>query len=136
MSYIYKVQALTIDLGGVGLSLKKSGDYFEVYEDDEQTAMFTAEQIKAVESLKALQDKYIAKLQEEGNGPMLEDFKNRYEAWKKDKTQALNVSDKEISKYYGAIKLTEFVTMALTDPGFQELLNSVTDETGKTFCRC
>ena len=51
MSYIYKVQALNIDLGGVGLSLKKSGDYFEVYEDDEQTAMFTAEQIKAMNEM-------------------------------------------------------------------------------------
>jgi len=29
------------------------------------------------------------------------------------------------SKYYGAIKLTEFVTMALTDPGFQAWLNKV-----------
>ena len=109
-----------------------TGDAIYAYQDGKLDTL-TAEQIKAVESLKALQDKYIAKLQEEGNGPMLEDFKNRYEAWKKDKTQALNVTSEEISKYYGAIKLTEFVTMALTDPGFQELLNSVTDETGKTF---
>jgi hypothetical protein len=37
------------------------------------------------------------------------------------------------SKAYGLTKLEEFVTMALTDKGFQNLLNSVQLENGKSF---
>jgi hypothetical protein len=41
----------------------------------------------------------------------------------------VNVENKELrSKYYGAIKIEEFVTMALTDPGFQNILNNIQDE--------
>ena len=39
-----------------------------------------------------------------------------------------NISAEDLSKYYGAIKLEEFVTMALTDQGFQQHLNNITDE--------
>jgi len=40
---------------------------------------------------------------------------------------------KNLSKYYGTVKLQEFVTMALTDKGFQERLNEITDVNAKPF---
>jgi hypothetical protein len=44
------------------------------------------------------------------------------------------IRQKAVSKFYGAIKLEEFVTMALTDKAFQQHLNSIKDKVNsKTF---
>lgn len=44
-----------------------------------------------------------------------------------------SLSDKEISMFYGLDNIKEFVTLALTDSVFQNLLNSVQTESKKTF---
>lgn len=86
--------------------------------------------IAVIQQLKSLQqlykDELIAKEGPEG----LKIFEKQYLDWKAKIADAPKVSGEEISKYYGAIKLEEFVTMALTDEGFQEHLNQITDETG------
>jgi hypothetical protein len=93
----------------------------------------TADQIKAIESLKALQDKYIDHLKTKGEAGALQAFKDKYEAWvARGKTGKVGVSAEDISKFYAGIKLSEFVTMTLSDPGFQQHLASVIDESGKS----
>lgn len=43
------------------------------------------------------------------------------------------ISTDELSSNYGAYKLSEFIAMAMTDRGFQEMLNNIQYSEGKTF---
>ena len=87
----------------------------------------TAEQVKIIDNLKALQLSYINYLETQGNRNELNEFIEKFNTWAKadPATRTPFTTDKGLSKYYGAIKLTEFVTMALTDQGFQAWLNKV-----------
>jgi exodeoxyribonuclease-5 len=87
----------------------------------------SAEQINIMDNLKALHMSYINYLTNTGATQELENFIKNYEVWAKSDpaTRTSFTNEAEKSKLYGAIKLTEFVTMALTDPGFQAWLNKV-----------
>lgn len=79
----------------------------------------TPEQERIVNSLKALQkvlkDKIASSPAHQAEyEKFVENFKN-----KKD------ISEYQISKYYGAMDLREFVTMAMTDMNFQKILNDL-----------
>jgi exodeoxyribonuclease-5 len=90
-------------------------------------------QIAAIQKLEALQILYINSLTEQGEAGSLAAFKAKYEAYAaSDKTKSPDLTTAEISKYYGAIKLSEFVTMALTDVEFQKRLNDIKTEDGRT----
>ena len=90
-------------------------------------------QIAAIQSLEKLQKIYIDNLTEQGEAGSLAEFKAKYEAYAaSDKSKSSGLTTTEISKYYGAIKLSEFVTMALTDVEFQKRLNDIKTESGKT----
>ena len=112
----------------------------------------TEDEIKICKNLKRLQNEYIQDLVAKGDADSLLGFYKSYWSWKlkKNPTElkkkleegitgleiALNSPNidlskaENISKYYGGIKLTEFVTMALTDTGFQQRLNEITDSEG------
>jgi predicted NAD-dependent protein-ADP-ribosyltransferase YbiA (DUF1768 family) len=93
----------------------------------------TPSQIAAIQNLEKLQRLYINSLTEQGEAGSLAEFKAKYEAYAaSDKTKSPGISKEDISKYYGAIKLSEFVTMALTDVEFQKRLNNIKTEDGKT----
>jgi hypothetical protein len=85
------------------------------------------EQIAAIQKLESLQQSYIKYLEESGNKAELDQFVESYKNWKEGKGQGV-VGD--VSKLYGAMKLTEFVTMALTDQAFQNHLKNIIDENG------
>jgi hypothetical protein len=87
----------------------------------------SAEQISIIDNLKALQLSYINYLDNAGSRSELLAFMNNYNIWANadPATRRPFADAADRSKYYGAIKLTEFVTMALTDPGFQAWLNKV-----------
>lgn len=124
-----------------------SSSVIKAYQKNDLSKL-TKAQIKTVEKLKALQKEYIDSLVASGNKADLITFHNAY--WTKklenkkiskedydkiiargpaglgtDETTPLEFNTEALSKYYGAIKLEEFVTMALTDEGFQRLLNEV-----------
>lgn len=87
------------------------------------TANLSKEELDAVTELQALQMSYLNYIQQEGKQKEYEEFVEKYKRWK---TTGEVIADNDaISKYYGAAKLTEFVTMALTDRGFQAYLNNV-----------
>ena len=85
------------------------------------------EQVDAIDSLKALQLTYIEYLNQEGKLAELQKFMDNYKIWSAadPKTRGSFATADSISQYYGAVKLSEFVTMALTDQGFQAYLNNV-----------
>jgi len=90
-------------------------------------------QIAAIQSLEKLQKIYIDNLTEQGEAGSLAEFKAKYEAYAaSDRSKSPGITREDISKYYGAIKLSEFVTMALTDVEFQKRLNDIKTESGKT----
>ena len=95
------------------------------------TNKLTSEQIKAVETLKSLQNKYIEYLSSQGKDIQLAAFTEDYKAWKKG-NKAINFTKDQIADFYGAMKLSEFVTMALTDAAFQERLKNVKDADNKS----
>lgn len=123
-----------------------SSDIIKKYQQN-QIDSLTSEQINIVKKLENLQKEYTNKLIQEGNKDALIAFHNKYWQSKFDQgniTQELlnyhlkkgpqglgeatsefpgEYNAESLSKYYGAIKLEEFVTMALTDEGFQKLLN-------------
>jgi hypothetical protein len=95
------------------------------------TNKLTSEQIKAVETLKSLQNKYIEYLASQGKESQLAAFTEDYKAWKKG-NKSINFTKDQIADFYGAMKLSEFVTMALTDAAFQERLKNVKDSENRS----
>ena len=87
------------------------------------TANLSKEELDAVTELQALQMSYLNYIQQEGKQKEYEEFVEKYKRWKT--TGEVIADNDSISKYYGAAKLTEFVTMALTDRAFQAYLNNV-----------
>ena len=87
----------------------------------------TAEQIDIIDNLKALQLSYINYLSTPEERAALQTFIDNYNNWTNadPATRKPFTTAEGLSKYYGAVKLTEFVTMALTDQGFQAYLNKV-----------
>tara|TARA_R110000868_G_scaffold175148_4_gene412089 strand:- start:1638 stop:7859 length:6222 start_codon:yes stop_codon:yes gene_type:complete len=95
------------------------------------TDKLTSEQIKAVENLKSVQNKYIEYLASQGKTAQLAAFTTDYKAWKKG-NKSINFTKDQIAEFYGAMKLSEFVTMALTDTAFQERLKNIKDAEDKS----
>lgn len=91
----------------------------------------TSAQITAIENLKSLQNKYIKYLTSQGKDAQLAAFTEDYKAWKKG-NKSINFNKEQIADFYGAMKLSEFVTMALTDKAFQERLKNVKDSENKS----
>ena len=58
-------------------------------------------------------------------------FTEDYRAWKKG-NKSINFTKDQIAEFYGAMKLSEFVTMALTDTAFQERLKNIKDAEDKS----
>jgi exodeoxyribonuclease-5 len=87
----------------------------------------TQKQITAIEKLKTLQDQYIKYLDDIGSTEELARFTESYKKFKAKQTKTV---EGDVSKLYGAMKLSEFVTMALTDQGFQNHLKNIIDENG------
>jgi exodeoxyribonuclease-5 len=56
-----------------------------------------------------------------------------YDDVKKRLEEKEGISKSEISQFYGLTNALEFVSVALTDPGFQRLLNNIEAPSGKTF---
>lgn len=113
----------------------------------EATHIFTSKVIKAypnlqgeqkasVTRLNGLMNKYINHLKKEGKGVALEQFRQVYENWKKNKESFMIpegvFTEENLNQFYGAIKLEEFVAMAQTSKEFQEILNNVKDSDGKS----
>lgn len=94
----------------------------------------SAKTIDAIQKLEYLQKLYINQLIAKEGNEGLKEFQRLYTNFKEGRSTVFSPDAKNLpeylSKYYGAIKLEEFVTMALTDVGFQEHLNSITDEAG------
>lgn len=116
----------------------------------EDPSKLTKKQREAVENLQKVQDEYIEHLNstEEGRVGLIR-FRNKYlhyllddkritqeqfeDQYNKDYPileeekfgKEKKSGKEEKSKYYGAIKLEEFVAMSLTDEGFQRILNDI-----------
>ena len=116
----------------------------------EDPSKLTKKQIEAVKNLQKVQDEYIEHLNstEEGRVGLIR-FRNKYlhyllddkritqkqfeDRYNKDYSipeeekfgKEKKSGKEEKSKYYGAIKLEEFVAMSLTDEGFQRILNDI-----------
>lgn len=105
-------------------------------------------QINSIQDLENLRLRYIEYLKESGDQEELNTFIKAYEKIQLDKQleygkitqeqyeQRLTdlsipdstiISKEQLSKYYGAIKLEEFLTMSLTDRDFQNHLNKIQD---------
>ena len=93
-------------------------------------AGLSAKTIATIQQLESLQKLYIEQLKATGSEEGLKRFEQVYSDYKQGRVEIVKANKKTVSKYYGAIKLEEFVTMALTDVDFQEHLNNITDETG------
>ena len=103
-----------------------TGDAIYDYQDGKLDNL-TDEQIKALQKLESLQQAYIEYLKQSGSEEELNKFIESYKAWKKGTGAAV---EGDVSKLYGAMKLSEFVTMALTDQAFQNHLKNIIDEEG------
>ena len=107
------------------------------YQDGDLESL-TARQIESIEKLESLRSKYINQMIATEGPEGFDTFVRLYNNWKAaqgDKAKveafkAMELTEEKMSKYYGAMKLSEFVTMALTDVSFQEHLNSIKDEDG------
>jgi hypothetical protein len=106
-----------------------TADSIQKYEDGDLDKL-SAKTIAIIQQLESLQKLYIDELVAKEGPEGLKIFEKKYFDWKAGLADAPKVSKEQIAKYYGAIKLTEFVTMALTDAEFQKHLNDITDETG------
>lgn len=79
----------------------------------------TPEQDRIVKSLTVLQTAFKQKIE---SNP---EWKAEFDAFVKAYEAKEGLDEAQISKNYGAIKLTEFVTMAMTDIEFQKILNDI-----------
>jgi len=107
-----------------------TGYAIKAYERGDLTNL-TEKQIQVIQNLDNLKQQYIKHLTLVDNGEEKRlAFNEAYKAWKLDPKNSDKTFFNDTSKYYGAMKLTEFVTMALTDTKFQKILNEVTDKSG------
>jgi hypothetical protein len=107
-----------------------TGKAIKLYEAGKLNELTDA-QIKVIEKLKSVQELYINNLVKSEGREGLDAFAKAYAKFKQTGKKG-DWTTEDISKYYGALKLSEFVTMALTDAGFQEELNKVQGEDGRT----
>ena len=107
-----------------------SGKSIKLYEA-KQYDKLSEKQIKAIQELERVQKLYINNIIAQEGKEKVNAFIAKYNKWKKEKG-APTWTNEEISKYYGALKLSEFITMALTDSTFQSYLNSVPGENNRT----
>lgn len=91
----------------------------------------TDKQIEVIQRLQEVQKQYIDYLISTEGAEGIETFAKAYAEFKELGKKG-NWTDEELSKYYGAIKLSEFVTMALTDSKFQEHLNQIPGNNNRT----
>ena len=105
--------------------------YERSLEDPSSTPEYINPEVKsAIENLAKIQSayvEYIKLLSPDG----FEAFKEKYNTYRENKTKEekdkipVGFSKEEISKYYGALKLSEFVTMVLSDEQLQRELDQV-----------
>jgi hypothetical protein len=107
-----------------------TGKAIKLYEAGKLDKLTDA-QIKAIQELQRVQQLYINNIKATEGEAGVNAFIAKYNKWKKEGGQP-TWSQEEISKYYGALKLSEFITMALTDSGFQNYLNSIPGENNRT----
>jgi hypothetical protein len=86
----------------------------------------TSEQQRIVKSLQGLQNALKDRI---ASNP---EWQASYDEFVKNYNNNLGVDDIQVSKNYGAMKLTEFVTMAMTDLEFQKILNDIPFSGSKT----
>ncbi len=86
----------------------------------------TSEQQRIVKSLQGLQNALKDKI---ASNP---EWQASYDEFVKNYNNNLGVDDIQVSKNYGAMKLTEFITMAMTDLEFQKILNDIPFNSTKT----
>jgi hypothetical protein len=100
----------------------------------------TSQQKSIIEKLERLRRDYFNNLVKQGKLDQYNEVLKKYNKFIEAKRAGENLppvdlmTEEELSEFYGAMKLEEFVTMALTDPGFQKLLNDV-KVNGKSFWR-
>ena len=116
-----------------------------LWNDSNTRNKLTKDQINIIGKLDGLRRKYLNYLKN-SDLENLESFLSKWETYSKQNNPGnlsyiselrndlkLSLSEnngtfknEEISKFYGAVKLTEFVTMAMTDKAFQKHLNEIT----------
>ncbi len=93
----------------------------------------TVDQKSSINKLNGLKIKYIKHLIRNGKKEDIQAFRDSYNKWKEDKNEDVDWTDEQLSEFYGAIKLEEFIAMAQTDLDFQKILNDIVDSDGKSF---
>jgi exodeoxyribonuclease-5 len=107
-----------------------TGKAIKLYEAGEFDKL-TDKQIEVIQRLQEVQKQYIDHLISTEGEEGLQTFAKAYAEFKQFGKKG-NWTNEELSKYYGAIKLSEFVTMALTDSKFQEHLNQIPGDNNRT----
>jgi hypothetical protein len=107
-----------------------TGKAIKLYEAGNLSEL-TDTQVKAIKELERVQKLYINNIIATEGEAGVNAFIAKYNKWKKEGGQP-TWSQEEISKYYGALKLSEFITMALTDSGFQNYLNNIPGENNRS----
>jgi hypothetical protein len=107
-----------------------TGKAIKLYEAGEFDKL-TDKQIEVIQRLQEVQKQYIDHLISTEGEEGLQTFAKAYAEFKQFNKKG-NWTNEELSKYYGAIKLSEFVTMALTDSKFQEHLNQIPGDNNRT----
>lgn len=91
-----------------------------------QQKLLTKDQVIQLVKLNNLKSQFVKKLIEAGKKEELEAFLKQF------RENSSDLETIDINIYYGTTSLAEFITMAMTEPIFQDLLNDVTDK-NKTF---
>jgi hypothetical protein len=96
-------------------------------------ASVTIPQREIIEKLNKLKESYESFIKINGREKEYAEFKRKRAlqlAAQKSGAKVESLDKKAISEFYGATNLKEFVTMCLTDRGFQEHLNSIKNQEG------
>lgn len=106
----------------------KSAKIFEQYGAAEaiKKGLLTKDQVIQLVKLSNLKSQFVKKLIEAGKKEELKAFLKQF------REDSSDLETIDINIYYGTTSLAEFITMAMTEPVFQDLLNDVTDK-NKTF---
>lgn len=92
----------------------------------------TSEQFVALTRLKNIYTSYKDKLLNE-NYEDFTKFSNAYSRYSTGIDEKANFTLNQLSKYYGGLKLIEFITMCMTDKKFQQILNDISYNDSRTW---
>lgn len=96
--------------------------------------LLTKEQVLLLNKLDNLRLKFIKSIEASGKQQEMLEFIAKYEAKKQGK-DSIDLEELDINMYYGAINTREFISMAMTEPVFQDILNTITDKDKTLFER-